>query len=978
MHEHSLNGIVHLFAVFCALAGTRQAQAAQWVDDYLASVLGLRPSDPSAELFRELLDLYSHADANRAADRARTVAGLCARLDALLSPDEKQSFLLHALQIRHALPDPPPETDALLRQAADALRVPPSDLLAWSHFVAAGPESADLPDCRLFRRDGWIAAVVVLRSQDARRYDLRLVSGEAYLDGNPLLPGRFHRLDPGAILRDASGRPVYRCEIERLFAPPSSPSPLVFAAQRLSYAFPNGQTGIRDFSFRETAGRLVGVMGGSGTGKSTLLALLSGSLKPQAGHVTINGIDLHAHPHALQGVVGVVPQDDLLFEELTVRQNLDYNARLCLAHLTPAQRRARVDQTLRELRQEEIADLKVGSPLDKTISGGQRKRLNVALELIREPPILFVDEPTSGLSSADSDVVMGLLKEQAAQGRLVVAIVHQPSSNLFRLFDSLWMLDRGGVPIYQGHPLEAARHFRETAHLAGADRGACPACGNLNPEQLFAIVESKQFDPDGRISRDRTHPPEFWEVAWRRAQASPPPASADPENAPPPARLHRPPWPKQLAIFFSRTLRARLATRAYLCVNAIEPPLLAALTAWLCRASPGPAYALSANPYLHVYFFMAVVVAIFLGLSVSAEEIVRDRRILRRERFLHLRWTAYAGAKLLYVLLLCALQSGACALVGSAMLGLPGFFPKLWLALFSAASFGAILGLNVSARVEKAVTAYVLLPLLLLPQMLLGGLIVSFDDLRSPRAPHAYPPLLAELAASRWAFEALAVEQFQANPYQRHFLDVDRDLSRIDYLANDYLPALAGRIDAAFLDSTPPDRRRELAALVDAELSSLARQEPAAAHLPALAARLRPPDRDGLDELKSALRQLSQNLRDQRQTVQRRRNDIQNELLAIHGEDGLSALVQRHANRKIADLARNRAQLAPLREQGGRLVRLSDPIYQSSPSPFGRAPFMAGAKRIGPLPLSTYAYNLAALWLLNLALAAALAIRPKT
>jgi ABC transport system ATP-binding/permease protein len=218
-----------------------------------------------------------------------------------------------------------------------------------------------------------------------------------------------------------------------------------------------------------------------------------------------------------------VPQDDLLFEDLTVRENLDYNARLCLAELSDDRAPGARPPDARELHQEEIADLKVGDPLAKTISGGQRKRLNIALELIREPSVLFVDEPTSGLSSADSDVVMGLLKAQAARGRLVIVIIHQPSSNLFRQFDALWILDKGGVPIYMGHPLEAARHFREAAHLAGADRGVCPECGNVHPEQIFSIIESKAIDADGRFTRERRFPPEFWHEPGGRARRRRPP-----------------------------------------------------------------------------------------------------------------------------------------------------------------------------------------------------------------------------------------------------------------------------------------------------------------------------------------------------------------------------------------------------------------------------------------------------------------------
>ncbi len=974
MHEHSLNGVIHVFAVLCALAGQRREEAARLVEAYLSGTLGLRRTDVSFGIFGDLLELY--ADPEDSAAMEKGVDGVCSRLDSLLSSDEKQAFLLHALHIRQALPNLGGRADPLIQQVASAFRVPESELAAWRQFVAADSRTPDSPLCRRFSREGWRAEAVALHSSWTGRLFIRVLSGWISLDENPLEPGRFYSIEPGAILRDSGGNPVYLCEVERLFSPVEPKASIRFEADQVTYCFPGGDRGIHGFSFRETGGRLIGVMGGSGVGKSTLINLLNGSLAPQSGQVRLNGLDLYAHADELEGLIGYVPQDDLLFEDLTVRENLDYNARLCLARLSSAQRRERVRQMLRELQQEETADLKVGGPLAKTISGGQRKRLNIALELIREPAILFVDEPTSGLSSADSDIVMGLLKAQAAQGRLVVVIIHQPSSSLFRLFDSLWILDRGGYPIYMGHPLEAARHFRETAHLAGADRSVCPECGNVNPEQIFSIIESRELDADGRFSRDRKFSPRFWNEAWRKTL--PPAAGAAGETTPtqelPPRNLSRPPWRGQLGIFFSRTLFARISNRSYGLVNLLEPPLLAFLTAWLCRAAPNGPYTLGDNTYLPVYFFMFVIVAIFLGLSVSAEEIVRDRRVLQRERFLHLSWSAYSGAKMLHVTLLALLQTGLCAGVGVWLLGLPDFFLKLWLVLFSAAVFGGILGLNVSARFKSAVTVYILLPLLLLPQMLLGGLIIAYDDLRSPDAPHACPPWIGEATASRWAFEALVVEQFQANAYQRRFLEIDQQISQLDFGINDKIPALVGRLDALYLDSTLPEQRGGIQALLVRELRVLEDGDARLSGAAAAAGTLNPPDRTGLEELKSMLRQHVRNLQEERKNLQVRRNEIHSGCLAEMGEEGLAAWIKRHTNRRISELARNKAQLAPYRIQGGRVVRLSDPIYQAPESAWGRAPFMAGRKQVGGVTLRTFTFDVGVLWLMNAVLALLLAI----
>src|SRR5260221_5203877 len=195
------------------------------------------------------------------------------------------------------------------------------------------------------------------------------------------------------------------------------------------------------------------MMGSSGSGKSTLLNVLNASEKPSNGRVLINGINIHEKTHEVEGVIGFIPQDDLLMEDLTVYENLYYSARLCFKHYSHKEIVRTVERVLSNLGLSEIKNLKVGSPLQKTISGGQRKRLNIGLELLREPAILFVDEPTSGLSSRDSENIMDLLKELSLRGKMIFVVIHQPSSDIFKMFDTLLILDVGGFQIYYVNPL---------------------------------------------------------------------------------------------------------------------------------------------------------------------------------------------------------------------------------------------------------------------------------------------------------------------------------------------------------------------------------------------------------------------------------------------------------------------------------------------------------------------------------------------
>ena len=352
------------------------------------------------------------------------------------------------------------------------------------------------------------AEVIVMKLSNVNMFVLKLFGKmELLLNGQTLYPERIYIFNPGSSLKSAKVKPIYYSEIVSRFLADDSRHPLTFSANHLEYQFKSGKKGLRDISINEVGGRLVGIMGGSGAGKSTLLNVLNGNDTPSSGEVSINGINIHTHKKELEGVIGHVSQDDLLIEELTVFQNLFFNAKLCFGDNSESEIREKVIKTLTDLGLYETRDLKVGSPLEKTISGGQRKRLNIALELIREPSVLFVDEPTSGLSSRDSENIMDLLKELSLKGKLIFVVIHQPSSDIYKMFDKMLILDVGGYPIFYGNPVDAVIYFKRLIHHVKCEESECELCGNVNPEQIFNIIETKVLDEYGNHTQNRKYSP---------------------------------------------------------------------------------------------------------------------------------------------------------------------------------------------------------------------------------------------------------------------------------------------------------------------------------------------------------------------------------------------------------------------------------------------------------------------------------------
>lgn len=353
--------------------------------------------------------------------------------------------------------------------------------------------------------------IAIIRIPEAETYLIKYLGiTTLYLNSILLKSRKIDVFPTGSTIRGDKVGPIYYSDIVSKFLTSESTAKISFSADHLFYHFKTGRAGIQNVNIAEHGGKLVGLMGASGSGKSTLLNVLNGTEKPSSGRVIVNGIDIHVEPDKIQGVIGYVPQDDLLMEDLTVFQNLYYAAKLCFGHYTEKQTIELTVRVLLNLGLTEIRDLKVGSVLDKTISGGQRKRLNIGLELLREPSILFVDEPTSGLSSRDSENIMDLLKELSLRGKMVFVVIHQPSSDIFKMFDSLIIMDVGGFQIYYGNPIEAVIYFRDIINAANKTQGACPECGNINPEQVFSIIETKVVNEYGRLTHTRKISPGQW------------------------------------------------------------------------------------------------------------------------------------------------------------------------------------------------------------------------------------------------------------------------------------------------------------------------------------------------------------------------------------------------------------------------------------------------------------------------------------
>lgn len=796
---------------------------------------------------------------------------------------------------------------------------------------------------------------------------------ELFLNGQLLEEAKIYALNTGASLKSNFIRPIYYSDVISTFNLNNTDLNTTFEAKDLFFHFNNGQAGLQNIQFQEKSGRLVGIMGASGTGKTTLLSVLNGMLKPSSGEVLINGINIHEEIDKIEGLIGYVSQDDLLIEDLTVYQNLFYNAKLCFDDLNDFQIRRRVVRMLQNLGLFEIRDMKVGSILNKKISGGQRKRLNIALELIREPTILFLDEPTSGLSSRDSEVILDLLKELSLKGKLIFVVIHQPSSDIFKMFDRLLLLDKGGYLIYSGNPLDAITYFKSQKHQADWNESECPKCGNVNPEQLFNIVETNVINEYGSITSTRKTSPEEWYKLFKSYSQRFSKQDNDKKELPP-ISFKPPNRFKQFKVFVRRDILSKLSNLQYVFINLIETPLLAFLLSYIIKYFPTEGgitqkYTLFANSNLPIYIFMSVIVAIFIGLTVSAQEIIKDRKILKREVFLNLSRNSYLLSKVAILFTLSAIQALIFVLIGNNIMEISGMDFTYWLVLFSTWSCSNLLGLNISDGFKTSVTIYILIPFLIIPQIILSGVLVKYDKLNPEISSPVSVPFYGEVILARWSFEAVAVHQYKNNPFEKQFYKLDKIRSIAHYKRYTWLQELENKLTFCKRHYTNKNKRSNVERNLTLLRNEIEREKLLTRNFKYdYLNKLYIKDLDKVVFLATEryFKKLSDFYVYKFKEADMKKNQIIAYNEKVKGKEKFLQIKEKYRNKDLTSMVRNLDEYEKLIEFENRLYQKNDPIYHDPDNYLIKSHFYAPRKKLFGRYYETFWVNIIVIWVMTI------------
>ena len=987
MSEEILKALMQLFAIIAKQDDGVTDAKLEYVDVFLRSQLSADLVDEYSELFKK----HAFKESKRSGDKLTSVGdsvrtlGICKKINKTLTQKQKVVVLVRLFELINSDRNFSEQRMEIIDTVSKVFKIKGEEYTSIEDFVKQ-EERFDNPNfliisdnqdqigesSKFIRSEDLAEPIVLLRVDSVNLYFLKYIGQkEVLLNGLTAAANRVYLFANGGSIKPPHGKTIYYSDVALSFLSDTTDVKLSFHAKNVEYKFKNGNVGLQDISVSEGPGTLVGIMGASGAGKTTLLSVLSGLERPTRGQIEINDVDLHKNPEQLKGVIGLVPQDDLLIEELTVYQNLYYNAKLCFKNSSEEETATLANKVLDALGLAQIKDLKVGNPLEKTISGGQRKRLNIGLELIREPAVLFLDEPTSGLSSKDSENVMELLRELTLKGKLVFVVIHQPSSEIYKSFDTIYFLDTGGYMIYNGNPIEAVVYFKTIDQQVNSDIGECATCGNVNPELIFNIVEAKVVDEFGQLTGNRKVKPDTWNGYYNERI---PLTEVETTTEKAPGNLDIPSKIKQFFIFTQRDFLSKITNKQYILLNLLEVPVLAFFLSYIIRYIKHPDktdYIFRDNENLPAFILMCIVVSLFIGLTVSAEEIFKDRKILKRESFLNLSRLSYLFSKIAILFTLSAVQSALLIVIGNSIIGIHDMYFSYWLMLFSVSCFANVLGLNISASFNSAVTIYILIPLLIIPQMVLAGAMFSYDKLNKSIGGGYHVPTIAEFIPARWAYEGIIVNQFHRNDYERNFYDFNKAESDFDFKQAHLVPEMLSLLLFCEENLSNTEEKEQMGTnlqIVKNELAAEYAIDSAIAHPELLSLTTDSLSYESIEKLRQSTREIGKRYAARYNAVASERKKHQNKLEeTLGGEENFKKFKNEFHNDYLEQLVRNKLVDDAFIIQNNRIVQVVDPIFHTPEPSFTsiNAPFYSPYKYLMGKKMDTFAYNLIILWVMT-------------
>lgn len=463
-----------------------------------------------------------------------------------------------------------------------------------------------------------------------------------------------------------------------------------------------------DVSLAIPPGAMVAMVGGSGAGKTTLMNMISGYSRPSSGKVFINGVNLYHTYDAVKNIIGYVPQQDIVYDNLTLWDMLIYSAKLRLPDDTALdEMRKRVSQVIGMV---ELAGKE--HTMIRQLSGGQKKRASIAVELLSDPKLLFLDEPTSGLDPGTEHSLMTTLKRMASEGKTIVLVTH--STLNLHICDKIVFMGQGGNLCFYGSVKEAVGFFH-----------------------VDSIVKIYDMLTD--------HAPEWRRAFMESAYSTTAENGKDAGSGKIEKETSRHGSLRQIRVLTERYIKLLINDRKRMLLLVLQAPALALLISLVEDGTQFDHFGMTKS-----LLFALSCSAFWIGILNSIQEVCKERNILRREYMTGLKLGPYISSKILVLGLMCLIQTALLTAVFVWTVGGPeeGVLLPAWIELYLTAFLtsvsAAAMGIFVSTLVKNQDRAMTIAPLLLMPQILFSGLLFELTGVTKT---------ISWFAICRWSME---------------------------------------------------------------------------------------------------------------------------------------------------------------------------------------------------------------------------------
>ncbi len=536
--------------------------------------------------------------------------------------------------------------------------------------------------------------------------------------------------------------------------------------------------------FSACSGELVGVIGKSGAGKTTLLKTLAGIHKCYTGEILQHKQNVYYGSFEKS----YVSQENCFVPEFSIVEHLE--DRLKHLQVLESQHKQRIDRVLSdvelELHKHKIA--KSESKRGSQLSGGQQKRLNIALSLMHDPDVIIMDEPASGLSSPEALKIFGMLKSIALQNKIVICSVHQPDMKIFSMFDKLLFIDVGGYPVFYGKPAEAAEYF---ANYAERVDNQSVYNENYNPGIILDILDKKsprekKVKPDPEIRHEIFLNATEKEYCKTRI-------NKDTDFKKQSKTKHN--SSVSVINFLKREFKILLKTPRTTALFLIIPVVLGILLSFISRQSHTEVYMYHYNPNIPAWILMLLLSAIFTGIISTGHEFINLRDFRKKEKLVIGKTKQYKLSKLLKTLLITFLQAFLLTFFSVIIVGVEFNFLKIFFVVWLLCFWGACCGLVLSLLFNSVSSVYLLVPAIIIPQILFSGALIDFKNFNDILRNDKKVPLLAEFVPLRWAGEAIMVDLYKNNKYEKPLFRTKLNLAESSYYYDLFIPEIISIYD---------------------------------------------------------------------------------------------------------------------------------------------------------------------------------------